>query len=52
MGKKRIITKAETDTSTENVGSSAPVPKKGAKQQVINGIANIAHLPDLSRGVF
>lgn len=43
MGKKRIITKAETETPA-GAGEEAHIlaAKKAAKRQIVNGIANIA----------
>ncbi len=40
MGKKRIITKAETDVQEQSSGTAAS--KKGTKKQVINGVAHIS----------
>ncbi|MEK7589523.1 MAG: 30S ribosomal protein S11 [Patescibacteria group bacterium] len=39
MGKKRIITKTETDIQEQ--GSGTVASKKGVKKQVVNGIAHI-----------
>ncbi|HYU65076.1 MAG TPA: 30S ribosomal protein S11 [Candidatus Paceibacterota bacterium] len=41
MGKKRIITKSETEVQGQENGSPLAVPKKGAKKQIINGVAHI-----------
>ena len=42
MGKKRIITKAETEGAGSAMDAGVPVAKKSIKRQVINGVANIA----------
>jgi len=39
MGKKRIITKGETEVQDPAVGAGAS--KRGAKKQVLNGVAHI-----------
>lgn len=41
MGKKRIITQSNTSADTVEQSTSAGVPKKGTKRQVINGVAHI-----------
>lgn len=40
MGKKRIITKAETEGAGDSAGAVA-APAKSSKKQVINGIAHV-----------
>ncbi len=41
MGKKRIITKAETAVTGQATDGAVAGPKKSVKKQVINGIAHI-----------
>lgn len=42
MGKKRIITKADTEPTDQQQAGSAGVAKKSSKRQVINAIAHIS----------
>lgn len=42
MGKKRIITKAESDIQGQDAGSVPTPAKKTTKRQVINGVAHIS----------
>lgn len=42
MGKKRIITQADTENAPEVEKQETAKSKKGAKKQVINGVANIS----------
>lgn len=42
MGKKRIITQSDNESKGIGETSSSSVSKKGAKKQVINGVAHIS----------
>ncbi len=42
MGKKRIITKSDTEPADEQAVSAAPAAKKSQKRQVINAVAHIS----------
>jgi small subunit ribosomal protein S11 len=41
MGKKKIVTKADTEATTATEGAASSAPKTKVKKQVINGVAHI-----------
>lgn len=41
MGKKKIVTKTDTEATTPAEGTSSSASKKSVKKQVINGVAHV-----------
>lgn len=41
MGKKKIVTKSDTEATAATEGASSASSKKSAKKQVINGVAHV-----------